>query len=105
MYGLDISHAQAQRARRRRRLWNQAVTLATAIAVAAGIVAGIWFGYQVYLDHAQKAEIEHEQGVEEQARKNAEKSTLDVIDDLEQTPAFNGPGAPALGLAPGTTQP
>jgi hypothetical protein len=43
--------------------------------------------------------------VEEIARKNAEDSLVDVIDDLERTPVFNGPGAPALGLAPDTTQP
>jgi hypothetical protein len=79
--------------------------LAISTAVAIGIVAAGWFGYQVYLEHSRDAENEHQQGVEEQARRIAEESLDDVIDDLEQTPAFNGPGAPVLGIGPGTTEP
>ena len=105
VYGLDIAVAHASRRRGRRRLWNQAVTLVTAIVVAAGVVAGMWFGYQVYLEHTKDAEIEHQQGVDEMARLNAEKTVVDVIDDLEQEPTFNGPLAPDLGLAPDATQP
>ena len=105
VYGLDAGRRQARKAQRGRRLWNQTVTFLTAIVVAAGLVAGIWFGYQAYLDHTKNAEIEHQLGVEEQARKVANESMDDVIDNLEQTPAFNGPGAPALGLGSDTTQP
>ena len=105
VYGLDAGRSHARRAQRGRRLWNQAVTLVVATVVAAGVVAGTWFGYQAYLDHTKNAEIEHQLGVEEQARKAANESMDDVIDNLEQTPAFNGPGAPALGLGSDTTQP
>ena len=60
---------------------------------------------QAYLEHTRTADIEHQQGVEEYQRQQAEQSMDDVIDGLEQTPAFNGPGAPTLGLGPDTTQP
>ena len=76
-----------------------------AITVAVGIVAGTWFGYEVYREHAKDAEVDHQLGVEEWARKNAEDSLVDVIADLEQTPTFNGPTAPMLGLGTETTEP
>jgi hypothetical protein len=79
--------------------------MAVTLVVVAGLAAAAWVGYQAYLEHTHNAEIEHQIGVEEQARRNAEMSTVEVIDELEQTPAFNGPGAPDLGLAPDTTQP
>jgi len=79
--------------------------MAITIVVVIGVAAGAWVGYQVYVEHTKEAEIEHQRGVEEQARRHAEESLVDVIDDLEQTPVFNGPGAPALGLGPGTTEP
>ena len=69
-----------------------------------GAAGAAWFGYQVYLDHSRNAEQEHQQGVEEWERKHAEQSIDDVIDDIEEDPVFNGPGAPRLGLAPGGTQ-
>jgi hypothetical protein len=105
VYGLDVAHAHADRARHRRRLWNQAVTVAAAIVVAVGIVAGIWIGYEVYLEHTKDAQIEHQLGVEEQARRNAKRTVVDVIEELQQEPTFNGPGAPVFGLGPGTTEP
>ena len=81
------------------------MTLTVTLVVVVCLAAGVWVGYQMYLEHTHNAEIEHQIGVEEQARRNAEMSTVDVIDELEQSPAFNGPGAPDLGLAPVTTQP
>jgi hypothetical protein len=105
VYGLDAGRNRARRAQRSRRRWNQLVTLAMGIAVATAVVAGAWFGYQAYLEHTRNAEIEHQLGVEEQARRSARQSTEDVIDQLEETPAFNGPGAPALGLGSATTEP
>jgi hypothetical protein len=105
VYGLDVGVAHARRRRRLRHVWDRAVTTAAAIALAIGIVAGIWFGYQVYLEHTKDAEIQHQHGVDEQARRIAEQSMNDVIDDLGQSPVFNGPGAPVLGLGPATTEP
>ena len=86
-------------------MWDRAVTTAAAIVLAIGIVAGIWFGYEVYLEHTKDAEIQHQRGVDEQARRIADQSMNDVIDDLGQSPVFNGPGAPVLGLGPATTEP
>jgi hypothetical protein len=105
VYGLDAGRMQARKAQRSRRMWDKTITLAMAVVITAGVVAGAWFGYQVYLDHRKHAEIEFQQGVDEMARKDAEDSLVDVIDDLEQAPTFNGPGAPLLGLRTETTAP
>src|SRR5262245_39689254 len=105
VYGLDAGRAQAHRAQRARRLRNRISTTVFAVVALAGFVTIAWVGYQVYLDHTKAAEIEHQQGVDEMKAKHAGESVDDVINNLEDTPAFNGPGAPALGLAPKTTQP
>ena len=81
------------------------MTVAITIALMIGIAGAAWVGYQVYIEHTRDAEIEHQQGVEEWERRHAEESLVDVIDDLEQKPTFNGPTAPVLGLGPGTTEP
>jgi uncharacterized membrane protein YsdA (DUF1294 family) len=105
VYGLDAGRAHARHNRRVRHVWDRVLTIIVTVAAVGGLAAGAWVGYQVYLEHTKKAEIEHQRGVEEQARRHADESLVDVIDDLGQTPVFNGPGAPALGLGPGTTEP
>jgi hypothetical protein len=105
VYGLDAGRADARRKQRVRSVWNRAVTVTMTIGLLIGLAAAGWFGYQVYLDHSNNAELEHQQGVEEYERQHANDSMDDIIDDVEQTPAFNGPGAPALGLGADTTQP
>ena len=71
----------------------------------AGFATIAWVGYQVYLDHTRAAEIEHQQGVDEMNRLHEGESIDDVITNLEDSPVFNGPGAPGLGLGTKTTQP
>jgi hypothetical protein len=105
VYGLDAGRNQARKAQRSRRFWNKTITMAMAMVIAACVVAGAWFGYQMYLDHTRHAKIDFQQGVDEIARRDAEDSLVDVIDDLDQAPTFNGPGAPLLGLGSDTTQP
>ncbi len=105
VYGLDAGRAHAHRAQRSRRLRSRVSTAVFTIIAIAGFATIAWVGYQVYLDHTRAAEIEHQQGVEEMNRKHAGESMDDVIDNLEGSPAFNGPGAPALGLGSSTTQP
>ena len=105
VYGLDLARAQGRRSSRVRQAWNRAVTVALTIALLLGLAGAAWLGYQAYLDHSHKAELEHQEGVAEWERKHAEESIDDVIDNIEADPVFNGPGAPRLGLAPGATQP
>jgi hypothetical protein len=105
VYGLDVGRARARRKRKVRGVWNRAVMLALTIGFVMFAAGVAWVGYQVYIEHTREAKIEHQQGVEEANRKHADESLTDVIDDLEQRPTFNGPGAPALGLGPGTTEP
>lgn len=105
VYGLEAGREYAHRAQRSRRLRNRAIGFLFTVAAITGFAAIAWVGYQAYLEHTRASELEHQQGVEEFQRKQAEQSMDDVIDDLEQTPAFNGPGAPELGLGPGITTP
>jgi hypothetical protein len=107
VYGLDLGRQHARRSQRRRRVRDRAITWAMAIALASGVIAGAWFGYQVYLDHANHAAVDFQRGVDEIDRKHANESMDDIIDSLDQAPTFNGPGAPALGIgqAPATTAP
>ena len=105
VYGLDLGRAQARRSNRMRQLRSRLLTLTMILVLLAGAAGAAWVGYQAYLDHSRKAEQEHQQGVEAWERKHAEQSIDDVIDDIEEDPVFNGPGAPRLGLAPDATQP
>ena len=105
VYGLDLGRAQARRSNRMRQLRSRVLMLTMTLVLLAGLAGAAWVGYQTYLDHSRKAEQEHQQGVEEWERKHAEQSIDDVIDDIEEDPVFNGPGAPKLGLAPAATQP
>ncbi len=105
VYGLDAGRAQARRSNRARQFRSRLLTLTMTAILLAGVAGAAWVGYQAYVDHSRKAEQEHQQGVQEWERKHAEQSMDDVIDDIEEDPVFNGPGAPRLGLAPGSTQP
>ena len=105
VYGLDAGREHAHRAQRARRLRNRATALFFGTAAIVGSAAIAWVGYETYVEHSRAADLEHQQGVAEMNRKHAGETIDDVIDNLENTPTFNGPGAPALGLAPDTTQP
>ena len=105
VYGLDAARAHAHRAQRSRRLRNRVSTALFTIVAIAGFATIAWVGYQVYLDHSRAAEIEHQQGVDEMNRLHEGESIDDVITNLEDSPVFNGPGAPSLGLGTNTTQP
>jgi hypothetical protein len=105
VYGLDAGRARAHRAQRGRRFRDRTVTLLFTLVAITGFATIAWVGWQVYLDHTQASELDHQQGVEEMNRKHAGETIDDVIDDLGQKPVFNGPTAPVLGLAPDTTEP
>ena len=105
VYGLDVGREYAHRAQRSRRFRNRVIGFLFGLATVVGFATIAWVGYQAYIDHTRAAELEHERGVEEMNRKYANQTVDDVITDLEETPTFNGPGAPTLGLGPGTTQP
>jgi cell division protein FtsB len=98
VHGLEHGRKHAQRMQRRRRRRDRVVTWIT-MTVVAGVLAGAgWVGYQVYDNHRTNQQIETERRVAEFQREQANQTVDDVIDELEQTPAWNGPGNPTFGV-------
>jgi hypothetical protein len=103
--GLDLGREAARRAQRRKRRHDRVVSLLLA-AVAAGLigVAG-WFGYQTYVDHQAQREQERDRRTAEIERERSGEGVEDVIEDLEESPKWNGPGNPSFGVGEDTVAP
>jgi hypothetical protein len=82
-YGLDRARRNAARQRRK----NATVT-GMLLAVLASIAAvAAWLGWQVYSTETEPTD-----------RVVEERTPQEVIDLLEEQPAWNGPGNPAFGI-------
>jgi hypothetical protein len=69
------------------------------VALALTLIgAAAWFGYQLYADSQDEEGTERELRQQQLERERAGETLTDVIEELESTPAFNGPGVPALGV-------
>ncbi len=69
------------------------------VAVLATMVGGVaWFVYTAYIEHDTTEQLETDRRIAELKREQAGESTDDIIDQLEQTPAWNGPGNPTFGV-------
>ena len=98
VHGLDLGREHARRLQRRRRRRDRVVNM-TMMAVLAGIAAGgAWFGYSVYTDHRTNEQVETDRRVAEFQRQQANQTIDDVIVELEESPAWNGPGNPTFGV-------
>ena len=101
--GLDRASDHAKGMRRRRRLRNR-VRSGFLVALALTMIgAAAWIGYQLYADSQDRDGAERELRRQDLERERAGETIIDVIEELESTPAFNGPGVPALGV--GTDDP
>jgi hypothetical protein len=98
VYGLEAGHRRAQRSQRRRRRSNGIITFVLAVMAVAAVGAAGWFGYLTYVDHSDTEEVERNERVAEFERQRAGEGIADVIEDLEDSPRWNGPGNPTFGV-------
>lgn len=98
VHGLDAGRSHARQAQRRRRRRNRAVTAIVSFVAAAAVGGAGWFGYSAYVEHGTNEQLETDRRVAEVERQRAGRTTDDIIDELEQTPAWNGPGNPTFGV-------
>lgn len=96
--GLEGSRKVADRRHRNKRA-QQRITSSMVIAILMGVlVAAGYVGYAVYADQSDDEQVERDRRVAEiQAQRNGQTAD-DIIVELENTPRWNGPGAPAFGV-------
>lgn len=92
--GREVSRKQQRRRRRRDRI---ATSLMALIAIGAAAGAG-WFGYQFFTENQATERIESDQRRAELDREGSGDDLKRAIEELEETPAWNGPGNPAFGV-------
>jgi len=105
VHGLDIGRSEARRAQRKQRRRNRLVTTLGAILVAAAACGAGWFAYTAYTVHDTNEQLETDRRVAEIEQERIGRTTDDIIEELERTPAWNGPGNPTFGVGSGTEDP
>jgi hypothetical protein len=97
--GLDAAREAVRKQHRRRRRGNRIITTLVALVVVAAAAGAGWFGYGFFTEEQTGDRIETEQ---RQAELDGQGGTLrDAIDELEDKPAWNGPGNPTFGVGDG----
>lgn len=91
VHGLEHGRERARRNAARRRVKNTIVSGVMYTIVLGAVGTGGYFLWQFYDSQndtgpATGPAVEH-------------RSTIQLIDDLEEQPRWNGPGAPAFGIA------
>ena len=105
VHGLDAGRAHARKVQRRRHRANRAATsLLTIMAIVAVGGAG-WFAYSAYIDHDSTQQLETDRRVAELEQERQGRTTGDIIGQLEETPAWNGPGNPTFGVGSDSNEP
>jgi len=105
VHGLEAGRSHARKAQRRRRRRNLVVTTLLSVVAAAAIGGAGWFAYSAYVEHDTQEQREIDRRVAEIERQRAGRTTNDIIEELEQTPAWNGPGNPTFGVGSDTGTP
>ncbi len=98
VHGLDQGRVHAKRAQRRSRRRDRILTVVMAILALTAVGSAGWFGYTAYVEHNTNEQEETDRRVAEIERQRAGETTDDIIEKLEQTPAWNGPGNPNFGV-------
>jgi cytochrome c-type biogenesis protein CcmH/NrfG len=96
--GLEGSRKVADKKHRNKRV-QQRITSSVVIAILMGVVAAAGYvGYEVYTQERADEQLERDRRLGEIEAERAGRTTDDLIDQLEDTPRWNGPGAPAFGV-------
>ena len=98
VHGLDDGRKRAQRRQRRSRRRDRILTAVMAILAVAAVGSASWLGYTAYVEHNTNEQVKTDRRVAEIERQRADQTTDDIIEKLEQTPAWNGPGNPTFGV-------
>lgn len=95
--GLEVGREQARRLQRRKQIKDKIFGTAGAI-VALGVVASAaYIGYTIYQETQEADRLESERRQAELDREG-DPTIRDAIDELEETPRWNGPGNPTFGV-------
>lgn len=92
--GLEAGRELARRQQRRRKLRNTVTSGIGAILVIGFAAGAAYVGYSIYDEQQTNERREAEQ----RRAELRDPSVREVIDDLEEQPKWNGPGAPGLGV-------
>lgn len=97
--GLEGGRELARRHQRRKQLKDKVFGAAGAIVALGVVVSAAYIGYTIYTETQENDRLESEQ---RQAELDSEGTTIrDAIDELEETPRWNGPGNPTFGVGDG----
>lgn len=97
--GLEGGRELARRRQRRKQLKDKIFGVSGAIVALAVVASAAYIGYTIYDETQAKEQLESEQ---RQAELDGDGTTLrDAIDELEETPRWNGPGNPTFGVGDG----
>ena len=72
-----------------------------AIVLSAAVGGAGWFAYTAYVEHDSNEQLENDRRVAELEQQRQGRTNDDLIEQLEQTPAWNGPGNPTFGVGDG----
>jgi hypothetical protein len=77
------------------------VSSALTVTLMAAVTGAGWFAYAAYVEHDTNEQLETDRRVAEIEEQRKDRTTDDIIEQLEQTPAWNGPGNPTFGVGDG----
>lgn len=89
--GLEHGRAHARRQARRRRAANRVASILVFAVIAGGLGTAGYYLWQFYADEQREA-------TDDTPAPDTDPSTVELIEQLEDTPRWNGPGAPAFGV-------
>lgn len=81
------------------------MTTLVALVVVGAIGAAGWLGYTAYVEHDSNEQLENDRRVAERERARQGRTPSDIIEQLEDQPAWNGPGNPTFGVGSGGNEP
>ncbi len=96
--GLEGGRELARRRQRRKLLKDKVFGVAGAIVAIAVVAAAAYVGYTFYGEQQTADRVESEQRQAELDREGSGDGIREAIDELEETPHWNGPGNPAFGV-------
>jgi hypothetical protein len=91
--GLDLGREYAHRQHRRQRFRRWVGTIATAVVIAGGVGVLAYVGYQAWQDQEKESD-----GGEHGPSRLTNDQLEQYLTDLEDRPAWNGPGNPTFGV-------